>query len=100
MLLFNVTIIVEEPSANDFITWMKEDHIPALMEKECFVSHRLFKILDSPNEGITYSVQFIADSEADFNTFREKFEHEFTAHIYTRYPEKLVVFSTLMEFIS
>jgi hypothetical protein len=100
MLLFNVTIIVEEPTANDFLRWMKDVHIPTLMEKDCFVSHRLLKIVDSPNEGVTYSVQFIAEDEQHFNNFKENFEPQFTADIYNNYPNKLVTFSTLMEFIA
>lgn len=99
MLLFNVTVIVEEASAADWLEWMKETHIPWLMETESFVSHRLLKIVDSPNEGVSYCVQFIAEDEAKYQAFLNTQEQQFTAEMYAKYPNKLVVFSTLMEFL-
>ncbi|SOD20464.1 DUF4286 family protein [Pedobacter xixiisoli] len=100
MLLFNVTVIVEEASAADWLSWMKEVHIPQLMETESFVSHRLLKIVDSPNEGVSYCVQFIAESEEKHQSFLALHEKQFIADIYAKYPNKLVVFSTLMEFVA
>lgn len=99
MLLFNVTVIIEEASAPEWLTWMQEDHISRLMEKDCFVSYRLLKIVDSPNEGVSYCVQFIAENEAKHQTFLDLHEQQFTAEMYTKYPNKLVTFSTLMEFV-
>jgi len=99
MLLFNVTVIIEEGSATDWLQWVQESHIPQLMDKECFVSHRLLKIVDSPNEGLSYCIQFIAEDEARHQTFLDLHEQLFIAEMYNRYPNKLVTFSTLMEFV-
>lgn len=99
MLLFNVTVIIEEASATEWLEWMKATHIPQLMEKDCFVSHRFLKIVDSPNEGLSYCVQFIAEDAAKHQTFLDLYEQEFTAEMYIKYPNKLVTFSTLMEFV-
>lgn len=99
MLLFNVTVIIEEASATDWLQWMKESHIPQLMDKECFVSYRLLKIVNSPNEGLSYSIQFIAEDKARHQTFLDSHEQLFIAEMYNRYPNKLVTFTTLMEFV-
>ncbi|MNK22677.1 hypothetical protein D3C87_409580 [compost metagenome] len=100
MLLFNVTVIVEEASAAEWLEWMKEVHIPQVMETESFVSHRLLKIVDSPNEGISYCVQFIAENDTKYQSFLSSHEKQFIAEIYAKFPNKLVVFSTLMEFVA
>ncbi|MGE6218812.1 DUF4286 family protein [Nubsella zeaxanthinifaciens] len=99
MLLFNVTVIIEENSAADFLAWMKQSHIPQLMDTDCFVSHRFLQIKDSPNEGLSYCVQFIAENEASHQRFLDLHEQAFIAEMYNRYPKKLVTFSTLMEFV-
>ncbi len=99
MLLFNVTVIVEEASATEWLEWMKEIHLPQLMQAETFVSHRILRIVDSPNEGVSYCVQFIAEDEAKHQSFLDLHEQQFTAEIYAKYPNKLVIFSTLMEFV-
>lgn len=99
MLLFNVTVIIEEIEANDWLQWMKDNHIPQLMATECFVSYRLLKIMDSPNEGISFCVQFIAEDKDHHQTFLDLHEQQFIAEMYAKYPNKLVTFSTLMEFV-
>lgn len=99
MLLFNVTVIIEDASAADWLAWMKEIHIPQLMATDCFVSYRFLKIVDSPNEGTSYCVQFIAEDKANHQTFLDLHEQQFIAEMYAKYPNKLVTFSTLMEFV-
>ena len=99
MLLFNVTVIIEEASAPEWLQWMNESHIPELMATDCFVSHRVLRIVDSPNEGLSYCIQFIAETDAKYHAFKNLHEENFTGKLYEKYPNKLVVFSTLMEFI-
>ena len=99
MLLFNVTVIIEDASAADWLAWMKEIHIPQLMATDCFVSYRFLKIVDSPNEGTSYCVQFIAEVKTNHQTFLDLHEQQFIAEMYAKYPNKLVTFSTLMEFV-
>jgi hypothetical protein len=99
MLLYNITIIVEEEIAEQWQNWMKEQHIPTLMAKAPFQSYRLFKIVDSPNEGLSFCVQFIVNTTQEYRMFTEEHEHGFTAEMYAKYPNKLLAFSTLMEHI-
>jgi Domain of unknown function (DUF4286) len=100
MLLFNVTVIMEDSIANDWLQWMRADHIPQIMATDCFVSNRLLKILDSPNEGVTYCAQYIAEDIGSYQTFKDNYEQIFTAGMYNEFPNKLVSFSSLMEFIA
>jgi hypothetical protein len=52
MILYNVTVILEDEIQADWLHWMKEQHIPEIMDTSCFVSYRMLKVLDSPNEGV------------------------------------------------
>ena len=99
MLLFNVTVIVEEASATEWLNWMKDIHIPQLMETESFVSYRLLKIVDSPNEGVSYCVQFVAENQEKHQNYLDLHEQHFIGDMYAKYPNKLVTFSTLMDYL-
>ena len=99
MLLFNVTVIVEEASATEWLNWMKDTHIPQLMETESFVSYRLLKIVDSPNEGVSYCVQFVAENQEKHQNYLDLHEQQFIGDMYAKYPNKLVTFSTLMDYL-
>lgn len=99
MLLYNVTIIIEEDSAAEWLRWMKESHIPAVMETGKFVSNRLLKVLDSPNEGVTYCAQYVAENQAEYDDYQRNYAPALQAELKERFENKHVVFRTLMEFV-
>lgn len=99
MLLYNVTIIIEEASAAEWLKWMQETHIPAVMATGKFVSNRLLKVLDSPNEGVTYCSQYIAESQAAYNDYQTTYAPALQADLQQRFANKFVAYRSLMEFI-
>lgn len=99
MLLYNVTVIIEEASVDEWLQWMNEIHIPEVMATNHFVSYRLLKVLDSPNEGLTYCVQYVAENIADYEAYRENHAPALQAKLQVKYENKLVTFRTLMEFV-
>ena len=44
MFLYNVTIIIEDAAAEEWLQYMNEFHIPEIMATGKFVSNRLLKI--------------------------------------------------------
>ena len=99
MILYNITVIIEEDIEREWLVWMQNTHIPAVMEAGKFASHRLLRVLESPNEGVTYCVQYVADSKEAYDQYRLTFEEQFLHRLRSRYVNKLVSFSTIMEFI-
>lgn len=100
MLLYNVTIIIEEESANEFLTWIEKEHIPAVMGTGKFISHRLLKVVDSPNEGVTYCTQFIAENRAAYDEYLSENSTALQSSLPPQFENKFVIFPTLMEFVS
>ncbi|RZL47231.1 MAG: DUF4286 family protein [Pedobacter sp.] len=99
MLLYNVTVIIEDASAEEWLQWMQEIHIPEVMATGKFVSNRLLKVLDSPNEGVTYCTQYVAETLADYNDYQQNYAPNLQAELQSRFENKLVAFRTLMEFV-
>lgn len=99
MLLYNVTLIIEDSVAEEWLQWMKEVHIPEVMATEKFVSNRLLKVLDSPNEGITYCSQYVVENEADYQDYQTNFAPALQAKLQTKFENRFVAFRTVMEFI-
>ena len=100
MLLYNVTVIIEDAAAAEWLQWMQEIHIPEVMATGKFVSHRLLKVLDSPNEGVTYCTQYIAENLADYNDYQDNHAPALQADLQSKFENKLVAFRTLMEFVA
>lgn len=100
MLLYNVTIIIEEASAASWLKWMEDVHIPNVMATGKFVSHRLLRVLDSPNEGVTYCAQYVVEHMADYLDYQESFAPALQAEANVLFENKFVSFRTLMEYIA
>jgi hypothetical protein len=99
MLLYNVTLIIEESAAAEWLQWMNEIHIPEVMATGKFVSNRLLKVLDSPNEGVTYCAQYVAESMEDYQAYQTDFAPALQADLQAKFENRFVAFRTLMEFI-
>lgn len=99
MILYNLTVILEEEIHADWLNWMKELHIPEVMDTSCFVSYRMLKVLDSPNEGVTYCIQYIADSIEDYDRYVLNFAPALRTSFPEKFTDKFVIYRTVMEFI-
>ncbi|WP_231490685.1 DUF4286 family protein [Pedobacter sp. Leaf170] len=99
MLLYNVTLILEETAAEEWFNWMTEIHIPAVMATGMFASHRLLKVVDSPNEGVTYCAQYVADSQENYNEYQEKYAPALQEDLNAKFKNRFVAYRTLMEFV-
>jgi len=99
MLLYNVTLIIEDAAAERWLQWMQDVHIPKVMATECFISNRLLKVLDSPNEGVTYCAQYVAENMADYLKYKEQFAPALQAQLNEEFANQFVAFRTLMEYI-
>jgi hypothetical protein len=99
MILYNVTLILENEIQNDCLCWLQKMQIPKAMDTGYFISNRLLKVLDSPNEGLTYCIQFVSESVQKLNEFKQKHGGILESDIPQEFNNKLVIFPSIMEFI-
>ncbi|SDE45044.1 protein of unknown function [Mucilaginibacter pineti] len=97
MIVYNDTIIVEEAIHEEWLKWIKDVHIPAIMATGLFSSYRILTVVDSPNEGVTYCIQYNADTIEQFQQFYMNHLHSFQSIHQERYAERFVMFNTLMK---
>ena len=90
---------MEEDIHQDWLNWVNSSHINEVMNTGCFVSNRILKVLDSPNEGVTYCIQYIADSIENYNEYKLIHSSQHQADLPEQFQNKLVTFQTTMEFI-
>lgn len=100
MLLYNITSIIDDTVADSWLKWMEDVHIPSVMASGKFVSHRLLRVLDSPNEGVTYCAQFVVEHMADYLDYQQNYAPTLQKEAQALYENKAVSFRTLMEYIA
>lgn len=99
MILYNVTVIIEESVENEWLHWMKQEHIPEVMATGIFTSHRMCKVIDSPNEGATFSIQYFCDSLEDINRYQQHHAPALQQKHQDKFDQKFVAFRSLMEIV-
>ena len=98
MIIYNVTVNVEHSVHDDWLQWMREIHIPEVMETGLFSHHRILKVLsDEDNGGMTYSVQYYCHSMESYEQYKAKHAPSLQAKALARYKDKFVGFRTLLE---
>ncbi|MDH5367079.1 MAG: DUF4286 family protein [Cyclobacteriaceae bacterium] len=100
MILYNVTIGIDESVEQEWLEWMKTTHIPEVINTGYFVEYKMFKVL-SKQEGDnpSYSIQYFTNSVDEINEYLQNHAPKLQQDLFTRYKDKHVAFRTLLESI-
>jgi hypothetical protein len=99
MLIYNETFIVDDAIVDEWIVWIKNTHIPAILATGAFDSYQVLTVLDSPNEGITYCFQYQTDTVERYSDFYYKHMETLHKAHNAQFEERFALFHTLMETI-
>ena len=58
MFIYNVTVNIDDQVHDEWLNWMRDIHMPAVMRSGCFVDSQLLKVLYVDDNGHTYSAQY------------------------------------------
>ena len=100
MIIYNVTINIQESIHDKWLLWMNQEHIPAMLETGKFSKALLTRVLvEEEMGGLTYSVQYTAKNRQDledyYNNYAEKLRAQGAA-----FAGKFVAFRTELQIIS
>ncbi|MEO9965977.1 MAG: DUF4286 family protein [Reichenbachiella sp.] len=100
MILYNVTVSLDENIEADWLQWMREDHIPKVMDTGFFVERKIFKLLSHEQEGaITYAIQYFAESIEKINEYQNNYAEGLQSEHTEKFKDKFVAFRTMLEHV-
>ncbi len=99
MIIYNVTVNVDDSIADEWVKWMKEKHLSDVLNTQMFQKATLSRLLTrQPDEtGVTYVVQYMAPDMAHYERYRDEFAPGLQADGRNRFGDKFIAFRTLME---
>ncbi|MBN8836819.1 MAG: DUF4286 family protein [Sphingobacteriia bacterium] len=101
MIIYNVTTHVQHTIHHNWVKWMQEKHIPEVMATGCFTKFHFVRVLDTDEtEGITYAVQYFAESKANYNRYIEIYAGVLRADAQETWGHQTIGFRSLMEFVN
>ncbi len=101
MIIYNVTVNIENDVAEEWLHWMQTFHIPNVLKTGCFTSNRVLRVLaDEDSGGKTYSIQYDCKTMDDFTRYEKEFATALRQEALEKYKDKFVAFRTLLETVS
>jgi hypothetical protein len=101
MIIYNVTSKVTRSVAVDWLRWLKEEHIPDLVNTGCFTHAVICHLTEADDEdGITYAVQYHAGDEADYKKYREEFAEKMQKNAIDKWGNQVISFRTIMKVVN
>lgn len=98
MLLYNVTIGIDRPLEEEWLSWMKSYYIPKVMQTEMFADSRIYKILhDEGEDTVSYSVQYFATSIQHIREYLDVHAPSLIEEHRAKFKDRHVVFQTLLQ---
>ena len=99
MIIYNVTINIENDVHDEWLKWMREVHVPEVMQTGLFTENKICRLLVEEEQGQTYSFQYTCKSMQDYETYKANHAPLLQDDVKKRYDGKFVAFRSLLEVI-
>ena len=98
MILYNVTVAIDKEVEEEWVIWMKNVHIPEVMETNQFEEYKFFKVLNTDDpKASSYSVQYFAESMKNIQLYMNAFAPELQQKALLKFPNRIAAFRTILE---
>jgi hypothetical protein len=100
MLVYNITYAVSHEIHEEWMAWMKGVHIPKIMSTGLFSSFKVLRLLEvDEEEGLTYAVQFHAETEQDYRRYIAEHAPALRLAATQQWGDQVLGFRTLMAIV-
>jgi hypothetical protein len=100
MIIYNVTIKVEQQIADAWLQWLLDEHIPNVLATKCFTDYKVVRLLEvDDSEGPTYAIQYHAESKADYNRYIEQHATAMRKKSFEKWSNQFIAFNSVMQVV-
>ncbi|MGE0635446.1 MAG: DUF4286 family protein [Bacteroidia bacterium] len=99
MIIYNVTINIEDDVHLEWVEWMKNEHIPRVMATGYFLDNRMCRLMVEEETGTSYTIQYTLKNMADYEEYQSLHAPALQKEVLDKYRDKFVAFRSLMEVV-
>ncbi len=99
MIIYNVTVNIENDVREEWLNWMKTVHIPDVMRTGYFLKSKVCKVLVDEEQGTTYSFQYTCANLENLKEYQLLHAPRLQKDVADRYANKFVAFRTILEVV-
>lgn len=97
MIIYNVTVNIDYDVHDEWLDWMRQVHIPDVMNTGKFIEAKISKVLAEEEGGKTYAIQYLCESMATLDDYQINHAPRLQQEHTTKFSGKFVAFRTLLE---
>lgn len=100
MIIYNVTINIDNSVHDNWLNWIKNEHIPQVLATGKFSEAKLTRVLvEEELGGLTYSIQYRAHSRDALDNYYKNDAEKLRQEGLSKFADKMVAFRTELEII-
>lgn len=100
MIIYNVTINIDESVHDEWLEWMKSEHIPQVLGTGKFDKATLSQVLvEDEMGGLTYAVQYRSYSRAALEAYYREDAERLRNEGQKRFADKMLAFRTELQIV-
>lgn len=101
MIIYNVTVKIATSIAEQWLQWLKDEHIPDVINTGCFTSATILRLLEvDDSEGPTYAIQYFAESKSLYNLYIDKYASQMRQKGFDKWGDQFIAFRTVMQVVN
>lgn len=98
MFIYNVTVHVEPIVEDKWLEWMREEHIPAVLNTGKFTKAKLFKVItDQDQGGVSYATQYHCATSKEYELYLNENAEGLRKEAQDRFGSSILAFRTQLE---
>jgi hypothetical protein len=97
MIIYNVTVNIDDDVHDEWLEWMQQVHIPEVMRTGFFLANNMFRVMANDPQGTTYSIQYSCNSMNDLEEYQRDHAPGLQKKTMEKYGSKFVAFRTVLE---
>jgi len=100
MLIFNTTYLVSDKVHEAWLAWIREQHIPFMLESSYFTQPQVARVITSAKqEGTSFSVQFHIEDMHTLKLWNKEYSLLFQENCSRQFGTEVIFFTTTLELV-
>lgn len=101
MIVYNVTVKITHAIQEKWLHWLKEEHIPDLINTGCFTHATILRLLEvDESDGPTYAIQYFAESKGLYNNYIENHAADMRQKGFEKWGDQFIAFRSVMQVVN
>ena len=96
MLLYNVTVSIDKSIKEDWLSSVKNKHIPDVMDTGCFLEARIARVHGEEEGGLTFAITYLCENQEDYDRYLQEYSFDLQKEHSQKYNGSFAAFRTML----